>query len=347
MIIIGDGSSDILTIAGIVIAVLVYVFSVSSNVNKSILIETKAKKNKLLGVMIIIFIAFGYIIANYFWLFLYPVLVVKAFLVVGGILFLLKDKSFKIKTTKRIKILHVELLILVAAPLIEGIFVYSIIDYIIAEMTFDKLLLLLVDIISAVLVIGILYFRSSEKQELYEIILVKDISLDNEIVEKEKNELIYGQLISESDSFYDIQVLSIKDKKITKQEQLCINKSNISHFKSLVDSTLEWEVEVTKKKRKKKENNLMSNSFANGLIVQFLIGNKPIEYDEDYASYVDSKLDKNSSATLDLESPKDRMIVKMLLSSDSIKLQGKEYTIKERTFMIDGTALYIKVERKK
>lgn len=84
--------------------------------------------------------------------------------------------------------------------------------------------------------------------------------------------------------------------------------------------------------------------FAKGLKVQFFIGNNPVLHDPRFEF---SKLEKDSSLYLDLEDTKDQAILKILLSADSVELQAKEYRVTEKTFMLDGTALYINVEEKK
>ncbi len=84
------------------------------------------------------------------------------------------------------------------------------------------------------------------------------------------------------------------------------------------------------------------SKFANSLKVFFFISNKPIEYDLNREAY--TKLERDSSLSLDLESSKDRKILDILMMADKLDIQGSEYVVAERTFMLDGTALYISVK---
>lgn len=82
--------------------------------------------------------------------------------------------------------------------------------------------------------------------------------------------------------------------------------------------------------------------FASGLKVMFFQGNNPVLKREDFQY---SKLSDDSSLYLDLDSPKDRAILDILMKTDTICLDGFVYKVLSREFIIDGTGLFIMVKK--
>lgn len=82
--------------------------------------------------------------------------------------------------------------------------------------------------------------------------------------------------------------------------------------------------------------------FSDKLKVVFFVNEKVIKQDIDNKF---TKLEADSSLYLDLNNIKDSNILKMLLETNKIELQNSTYIIAERTFMIDGTALYISLQK--
>lgn len=84
------------------------------------------------------------------------------------------------------------------------------------------------------------------------------------------------------------------------------------------------------------------NKFADSLKVMFFEGKNMIRKREDYKY---SKLSEDGSLYLDLNSPKDRMILDLIIKSDIIHVDGIVYTVLKREFMLDGTGLFICIEK--
>lgn len=80
--------------------------------------------------------------------------------------------------------------------------------------------------------------------------------------------------------------------------------------------------------------------FADQLKVIFFIGNNVIPYDPNNQF---TKLEEDSSLYLDLNSLKDANLLHLLMNSDKVLLQGRSYTVVNREFMTDGTALYFEL----
>ena len=77
--------------------------------------------------------------------------------------------------------------------------------------------------------------------------------------------------------------------------------------------------------------------FPNILKVYFFVGRKQITKRKDY----DGKLSDDNSLHLDLNDAKDRAILRIIMETDTIGLDGLVYRVLERQFMVDSTALFV------
>lgn len=84
------------------------------------------------------------------------------------------------------------------------------------------------------------------------------------------------------------------------------------------------------------------NSISSSLMVSFCNKNSSIitpELDKKHC-----KLDGDGKLYLDLDNPKDRQIIDILMTSNEVAFDGKERKIINRCYQLDGTALFITVE---
>ena len=84
------------------------------------------------------------------------------------------------------------------------------------------------------------------------------------------------------------------------------------------------------------------NEFADALKVTFFQGKRLIKRREDYNF---SKLSEDGSLYLELTSPKGRALLDILLKADVLQIDGYTYKALGREFFLDGTALFISVEK--
>lgn len=82
--------------------------------------------------------------------------------------------------------------------------------------------------------------------------------------------------------------------------------------------------------------------FADILKISFFEGNKMITKRKDYEF---SKLSNDSSLYLDLTDPKYRAILDLIMKSEFIQLDGITYKVLDKEFFVDGTALYLSLEK--
>lgn len=84
------------------------------------------------------------------------------------------------------------------------------------------------------------------------------------------------------------------------------------------------------------------SKFAENLKVMFYENHEIIMFDKDNEF---TKLSSDSSLYLDLSDAKDTNILNLILKSDKIQIQNNSYKILELEFMLDGTALFVSVEK--
>lgn len=92
----------------------------------------------------------------------------------------------------------------------------------------------------------------------------------------------------------------------------------------------------------------IASKFADNLKVCFFLNNKIISKREgsDFKILIgESKLSDDNSLYLDLNSFKDKTILNLIMKSETIQLDCYEYRILEKSFIIDGTALFIYLDK--
>lgn len=82
--------------------------------------------------------------------------------------------------------------------------------------------------------------------------------------------------------------------------------------------------------------------FADVLKIGFFEGPNMLTKREGYKY---SKLSEDGSLYLNMNSEKDRLILEMLLKVNVVHIDGFVYKILGREFMIDGTALFVDIEK--
>lgn len=84
------------------------------------------------------------------------------------------------------------------------------------------------------------------------------------------------------------------------------------------------------------------SKFGDNLKVGFFEGNRLIVPRENYKH---TKLSDDGSLYLYLNSEKDRAILDLILKVNVLHIDGFAYRVITREFMLDGTALYVVVEK--
>lgn len=84
------------------------------------------------------------------------------------------------------------------------------------------------------------------------------------------------------------------------------------------------------------------NEFGDKLQVSFFCGNTKLIPRENYPY---TKLSNDGNLFLDLANDKDKSIIKLLLEINTLHIDGIVYKVVDREFMLDGTTLYIVIEK--
>lgn len=84
------------------------------------------------------------------------------------------------------------------------------------------------------------------------------------------------------------------------------------------------------------------NNIGNILIVGFFVDNKKLRRRENFKH---SKLDDAGNLLIDLKDEKDRAVLDMMLRIDKIHIDGYVYKIVDREYVLEGTAIFISLEK--
>lgn len=235
--------SDYVTTFGVLLFLTYFVFSASSYSNSSLLLSDRMIRNKFYVVMSMLFFIFGIYCGQVLNLnevdFLKNLVLNLPFfeeldigvvsIISVFICFILVFYYRSKKDLTKLKSSHlfwINILLIMIIPLFEGLKIY----YIVRRLNNCKLLnyessvILLVDITITILMIGMIFYHYNQRRE------ISVITVTSELKNIINQQVIYGIITSESDSFYNILRVK-KEDKTSIIEQLCINKAYILYVK--------------------------------------------------------------------------------------------------------------------